>query len=269
MITTLARCLLLALLPLGAAPVASPSQPAVLRQDPDEKPDNRDDIKELLDTLEDHAGARGKEDQEAIVLIDQLVGLWPELGPKDRKAVVKTLDGCFKQKRQEDENGVRANQLFLAATTALGEMAPESVKPLMGWIGHKTHRKDVALQRMLILKLGKTKDEKAIKPLIKLMDDHDPQIQSAAAEALGEFDGAELKRRKEMFSELLKVVMAVKGIVDTDPTNVIERERYDVIAAPIITSLQRLSGHNEHDPQQWQRWWNKNKKADWDELGDS
>jgi len=24
-------------------------------------------------------------------------------------------------------------------------------------------------------------------------------------------------------------------------------------------------GHDERDPEEWQRWWNKNKKKDWDE----
>ena len=145
-------------------------------------------------------------------------------------------------------------------------MAPESVPVLLSWIGHKTHKKDLALQRLLILKLGKTKDERAVKPLIKQLDYFEPQIQAAASEALGEFDGAELKQRKQIFNELLKVIMSAKSNVDADNSDPIARERYDTVAAPIITSLQRLSGHNEHDPQKWQTWWNKNKKADWDEL---
>ena len=36
------------------------------------------------------------------------------------------------------------------------------------------------------------------------------------------------------------------------------------IAAPIITSLAKLSKHDERDPDKWQNWWNKNKRADWD-----
>jgi hypothetical protein len=30
--------------------------------------------------------------------------------------------------------------------------------------------------------------------------------------------------------------------------------------------LGKLSGHNERDPQEWQRWWNKNKSKDWDKA---
>ena len=265
MIALIASTLLL------AVPVAAPAAPcaapplAAPRQEPPE--DDRADVKELLKQLDQHAGARGKEDREAIPIIDQLVQLFGDCGPKDRAAIVKGMDKCFKEKRQEDENGVRDNQLYLAAATALGEMGPESVDVMLDWIGHKSHRKDIALQRLLIQKLGKLHEEKALKPLIKLLDDHDPQIQGATAEALGNYDGAELAERKDIFEELLKLVMQVKNTLDATPTDPIPRQRYDTIAGPIITSLQRLSGHQEHDPQEWQRWWNKNKKENWDKEG--
>jgi hypothetical protein len=57
---------------------------------------------------------------------------------------------------------------------------------------------------------------------------------------------------------------SAKNAVDADANDTIARERYDVISAPIVTALQSLSGHNENDPAEWQRWWNKNKKEDWD-----
>jgi len=249
--------------PLAGPPVASaPAQAPLTVQEPPQ--DDRADVRELLGLLGQHAAARGKEDREATDVIDQLVQLFGDCGPKDRAAIVKGLDKCFREKRQEDENGVRENQLFIAAATALGEMGPESVPVLLSWIGHKSHRKDVALQRLLIQKVGKLHHEDALKPLLKLLDDHDPQIQGAACEALGYYEGVALDQRKVIFEELLKLVMEAKNAVDADPTDPIARQRYDVIAAPIITSLQRLSGHQEHDPQEWQRWWNKNKKEDWD-----
>jgi hypothetical protein len=260
MLTLLAP--LLALSPLPATATAAPQ--ALVVQDPPE--DKRADIQLLLEELGKHAGARGDADGEAVAVIDKLVQSFPECGPKDRAAIVKGLDKCFREKRQEDENGVRQNQLFLAAATALGEMAPESVPVLMEWIGHKSHRKDQPLQRLLILRLGKTKDERAVKTLIKLLDDPDPPIQAAAAEAMGEFEATELEQRKEMFLQLLQLLTTVKAAVDADNADPIARNRYDTVAAPIVTSLQRLSGHKEHVPEEWQRWWNKNKKENWDEL---
>lgn len=249
---------------------SSAPQPAlsIVRQDDDEEeefPDKRPEIKEMISNLADHAKKRGKEDREAIAIIDQLLQEFPESGPKDRKSIVTGLDKCFKEKRQETEDGVPDNQLYMASALALGRMGPESVKPLIGWIGHKSHRKDLVLQRQLILSLGRTKDEDAVKPLTKLMKDDKPLIQAAAAEALGEFDGAELKVRKEIFEELLKTMMAVRSIVDQNPAEIIERERWNTISPSINTSLQRLSGIIEQDAHKWQSWWNNNKKRDWDD----
>lgn len=260
---------ILALCIAPAATAARAETATLARQDPEPAPvDNRPEVKAMVDQLDTHASKRGKEDQEAVSVIDKLLQEFPRCGPKDRALVVKALDKCFDEKRQEDENGVRANQLYIAAATALGEMAPESVPVFLKWIGHKSHRKDVELQRKLILKLGKTQHESGRSPLINLLVDKDPQIIAAAAEALGEYSGIEQKLRKTTFEELLKVLMSAKGARDSDPNDTIARDKYDIIAAPIVTSLQRLSGETVTDPSEWQRWWNKSKKEDWDAKKD-
>jgi hypothetical protein len=253
----------LALVPFTSTALAQAGGAAA--QDPGPPPvDNRPELKAMVDEMTGHIAKRGKEDHEAIGVIDKLVQEFPKSGPKDRGSIVKALDKCFSEKRQEDENGVFDNQLYIAAATALGEMAPESVPVLLSWIGNKAHRKDLKLQRVLILKLGKTKNEAGREPLINLLVDKDAQIIAAAAEALGEYSAIDQKLRKATFDELLKVLMGAKGAVDSNANDTIARERYDMIAAPIVTSLTRLSAHEEHDPNEWQRWWNKNKKEDWD-----
>jgi hypothetical protein len=261
---TLAVLVVAVLVGAATASIASAARPAPTVQDPAPAADNRPEIKELVEKLGAHAGKRGKEDQEAISQIDKMVQEYKACGPKDRALIVKGLDKCFTEKRQEDKDGVRDNKLYVAAATALGEMAPESVPVFLKWIGDKGHRKDIPLQRLLILKLGKCKSEQGREPLVDLLTDDQPQIQAAAAEALGEYADFDLKVRKATFEALLKILTGVKGEVDQDANNTIARERYDTIAAPIVTSLQRLSGHEEHSPDEWQRWWNKNKKEDWD-----
>jgi hypothetical protein len=226
--------------------------------------DNRPEIKTLLEQLGTHIAKKGAGDSEAIAVLDKLHEEFPKSGPKDRAAIVKGLDRCFEVKRQESEEGVRDNKLFLAAAVCLRDMGPESAPVLMSWIGNKSHKKDLALQQKLIQSLGKTKDEKGREVLIKLLVDKSPQIQAAASEALGEYVDADQKVRKENFERLLQLVMEVKNTVDTNANDTIARERYDTISAPIITSLQRLSKHEEHDAQKWQAWWNDNKKKDWD-----
>lgn len=255
-----ALLLALALSPL--APRALPHEAAI--QNPAPTPaDGRPEVKTLCEELGAHAGKRGKEDSEAISVIDKLVQEYANSGPKDRAAIVKQLDKCFTEKRQEDKDGVRENKLFIAAATALGEMKPECVPVYLKWIGEKSHKKDIALQRLLILKLGKTKDEAGRKPLINLLNDENAKIQAAAAEALGEFGEASQEVRKATFEALLKLLMSNKGQVDSNVNDLIARERYDTIAAPIATALGRLSGQKDQSPEEYQRWWNKNKKEEW------
>lgn len=213
-----------------------------------------------------HIKKRGDEDREAIEVVDTMLQEFENCGPKDRALVVKTLSAAFKQKRKEIEDGVFDNKLFMASAVALGEMAPESVKPLMGWIDNKKHRRNLDLQRRLIRSLGKTKDPKGVKTLDDMLRHHEDSLVGAAAEALGEYSELDLKERKKIFQTMLSILMAAKSAVDGDSADIRARERYDVIAAPIITSLQRLAGHDESSPEKWERWWNKNKKKDWDKA---
>lgn len=248
----------------AAAPAAAVPCATALVQD-DEKPDKRPEVKEMLGKLKEHASKRGKEDAEAIAVIDSLIKEFENSGPKDRASIAKGIGATLKQKRGMSDENVPQNQMFLAAGTALGLMAPESVKVIEGWIGHKTHRKDLALQRILILSLGESRDPKAAKTLIDLLVHKDATLQGAAAESLGKYDGADQKLRKQAFEGILKILTGTKTQMDADPQDRIARERYDAIAAPMSTALVQLSGQDSRKPEEWRRFWNKNKKKDWDE----
>ncbi|MFT7677789.1 MAG: hypothetical protein ACI8QC_001774 [Planctomycetota bacterium] len=247
---------------LSLSPLA-PAAPTCV-QDDVEFPDKRPEVKDLLSQLKGHAGKRGKEDLEAKEAMNLLLVEFKQSGPKDRAAIVKGFSGVFKEKRQEDKNGVRDNQIFITSAYALGEMGPESVKSLTSWIDHKSHRKDLDLQRRLILSLGKTKDLKAVKTLIGLLVHRQAGLQGAASEALGNYDGADQKVRKDAFNSILKVYAGVSGQKDSDPNDTIARERYDAISAPMNTALALLSGEESRKVAEWQRFWNKNKKKNWD-----
>lgn len=259
--------LLLPLVLSAPAPLPPISAPPAVRQDDDEKPDKRDEIKALLEELKGYIGKRGDQDVEAIGVIDKLYQEFPESGKKDRAAIVKGLSKCFDVKRQESDDGVPDNKLYMASAISLGDMSPESVKVIAGWIGHKRHRKDIGLQRRLVLSLGKTEHEDGIDTLTDLLRNKDYTLQGAAAEALGMYKSHEQKVRKEIFSDVLKVMMAAYGdvVADTSGNDPIVRERWDIVQGPMTTSLQQLSGHDARKPEVWQKWWNKNKKGDWDE----
>ncbi len=254
--------------PLSPSALPAPGliAPAALVLSQDEPEDKRPEVKELCDTLGGHIGKRGDEDTEALKVIDTMLQEYKVSGPKDRGLIVKALGKCYEQKRQPLEEGVPNNRLYLTATVALGEMGTDASKTLIKYIGHKKHRSDEGLQRELILALGKTKDPAGVKTLEGLLNDKTDSLVGAAAEALGQYTELPLEDRKDIFNSLLKVLVTAKTVMDADAADIQARDRFDTIAGPISTTLKDLSGHEgARKPEEWQHWWNKNKKKDWDE----
>jgi len=232
----------------------------------DEEPivDERPEIQGLFDELAGHTKARGEEDEEAIAVLDRLVTEFPKSGPKDRVAIVKNVSDCFKVKRTKElQEGVPDDRLYVASAVALGTMGPESVKPLSDLLGHKSFRKNERLQIQIAQAIGKTKSLDGVKPLLGLLKHKDAPMQAAGAEALGYYFDAPLDTRKDIFDEILKIMMGQKSKKDADINDFEAQDRWNVISGPCIATLQKLSGHGETDPEMWQRWWNDNKKKDW------
>jgi len=254
----------------AAASIGSPSLiPAptpILIQDEEEKPDKREEIKQLVDAFGNHIKKRGDEDRQALAVVDTMLGEWDNCGPKDRKSIVRILSRSLNEKRRADKDGRPNNMLFVAVAVAMGRMGPDSAPELMKWIGHKKHRKDILLQRHLVLALGKTIDKKGRKLLTDLLVHKDPPIQAAAAEALGNYRKEDQKIRKEIFEEILKVLNSAYNAKEGASTDREAQERYDVIAAPMITTMQGLSGATVRTPNDWRSWWNDNKRKKWDDV---
>ena len=251
----------------AAAPAPSPlvARSAHLQDEEGAKPDARPEVKELVTELGEHLKKKGKEDELALQVLDKVTQEFEKSGPKDRLAIVAAAAATFDEKRPKElSEGVPDTRIYDAAAVALGYMGPESVQPLIALIDHKNLKKLLATRGNVIRSLGKTKHLDGVKPLRELLQDKDVEIITAAAQALGSYDGAPQDVRKDTFENLLKTLMSAKGAVDSDPQDMIARDRYQAIAASIITSLGALSGHDERAPEDWQRWWNKNKKEDWD-----
>lgn len=257
--------------PASPAPALTASAPpawAEVRQDEEAVTDERPEVAQLVEKLAGHVKERGEQDEQAIAAVDELYREFAKSGPKDRGAIVKALEGCFKVKRTEElEPDVPDDRLYMACAVAMRDMGPESVKPLTALIGDKTHRKNLRLQRQIVLSLGKTKDSPSVKVLLDLLNHPQPEMQAAGAEALGEYYEADQKTRKKIVEDIIKVMMDQKTKVDTAPEDTEAAERWNTISGPMIATLQKVAAHDERVPQEWLNWWNDNKKADWGETG--
>jgi len=255
-------------LALVLVPVGSPTGASSVSFQDDEKQevaDGRPEIKALLDELDKHIKERGKKDLEAIAVIDKLLAEFEESGPKDRVSIASAMGDCLKVKRGEIEEYVPDDRIYRASAVALGRMAPESVKVLLANLDSKVLEKLAKAMREVVLSLGKARSAEGVKPLIDLLPHKDSWMQAATAEALGMYGLAEEKTRKSIFEAILKVMMGQKNKVDTDPSDIEARERWDAIGPPMIQALTNLTGQDIRDPQEWQRFWNKNKKDAWPE----
>ncbi len=269
--------LFLAAAGLWAAPTvsAAPAAPFLQEEEADDEeappPDKREEIKELLKTLKGHVGKRGKEDAQAVETLQTLMTEYPQSGPKDQASIAKGVGACLKQKRKQDKDGTFDNAMYKAAAYALGQMGDDGAKELVKWVGNKQHRGNQELQVDLIDALGKTKSESGVKTLTDLLGYKDFAIEAAAAKALFHYSGLPLKKRKDVFNEVLKSLMSAKNAVDADINgqDSTVRARYNTVSAPMMSTLESLSGHKESTPEAWQTWWNKNKKDDWDEMSES
>jgi hypothetical protein len=235
-----------------------------------EAPDKRPEVASMIEKLDKHVDKHGAEDADAITLVGQLAGEFTKSGPKDKSSIVTAMGKCIEAPRTEPKKGEFNDKLAIAAADVLGQMGPESVATLITWIGNKNVRRDIALQRQLVLSLGKTRDKEGIKTLTLSLENKDAPVVAAAAEAIGEFGDAKLDVRKELFSSVLKNLMSAKNAKDAEsqstggPKGSIATERYDTVAAPLMTTLHKLTKHDESTPEGWEHWWNKNRQANWD-----
>jgi hypothetical protein len=239
----------------------SPLPPPCSVQETDH-PDKLPAIKAKLEKLSKLIAKRGEQDVLAVHVIEELEESFDERGPKDRAAIVKALGRCLSQKRKALENGKPTNSLYVPAARALGVMGHNATKVLAGWVDHKQHRTNLVLRRELILSLGMTKDPAAVKTLTGLLNYDSDKIMAWSASALSEFSKAPSKLRKEIFSEVIKVLVTASEQKE-DGGSVEAGIRWETIKLPMLRCLSDLSAESQEDAAGWQRWWNKNKREDW------
>lgn len=238
---------------------------APLQAQEQEQPDERPAIETLLETLARAVRKSNREDpteRGVVELVRDLGAQWMHSGDRDRSAIVRGLDRVFLARRRTDKEGVRITPIYREAAKALGNTGDEGAERLERWIGHPKFKRDLDLQRELILALGRTKADKGITVLEGLLRDDTPEILSAAATALGNFAGKDQKVRKRLFERLLKAVESAQG--NARSNNSTANAIWSALNGPAQNTMRRLSGARQNGPEAWRRWWNKNKRDDWD-----
>lgn len=241
-------------------------------EEEEERPDKRPEIKEMLKLLKGHAKAKGKEDTEAMGLMESLVEEFKVSGPKDRKAIIDGIGDVCEVKRKDKTKDVPDEDIHAFAGVMMGRMGLDAGPRLIKLVEHKNLRAKPKARRAVILSLGRSGHPKAVDPLIDLLKDEEHYVAGAAVEAMGSLAKVDEKDRKDMVKEVLNEIMMLVDALDAaagDGTlgggNYEEfQKRYDAMSGAAQTTLQALTGANEGDFKAWRTWYNKNKKKSWD-----
>ena len=224
-------------------------------------------IKALHDAVMDKKSER---DDAATAIIDKLLSASETMAAKDKDAFIAALGDIYtKAKPRPPEK----NALYLTAAVTLSRLGAPGAKVLLKAFGDEKFKKKewVDLRARFLTSIGKTKDDSQITFLVeRAVRDPDDPILKAAGEALGNFADKPGTVRRDIVKELVKKYNDVANSAsNVDPGNVqakASRDTLAVISDAWNETLGKLTKQEIRSAPEWQRWWNKNKDADWDKL---
>jgi hypothetical protein len=250
-----------ALFALALAHPASAQKAEKLPADPDVPVK----LKELAEVAKDRKFTR---DAAGIEIIDVLIQKQDKgLNDKDQKQVVKGLDSVLNKGRLRP---AEKSQLYNTAAIALGRFGKDGAKPLKAAYEKKRfpNRPEwVPLREKLLVNIGKTKDEGAVKFLLdEARRSPEAALQAAAGEALGNFRESKQKLRREIVSGLIIKWGSLSEMGSQLGANVEAqnaRDRLAAISGPWNESMKALTGQDFDTFRKWQGWYNKHKNDKW------
>ncbi|MFK7741621.1 MAG: hypothetical protein AB8H80_14980 [Planctomycetota bacterium] len=255
--------------PLAALLLAIALGPGdVSAQDPKKIPPDPE-VAERVDVLTKVKKDRKFElDAKGVDAIDVLMQKHEKgLNEKDQKAIVKALDGVLNKSKVRPPN--RA-QVYFAAAEALGRHAAAGAKVLQKtYDGKRLPDKPVwvPLREKLLLNVGRTRDVKMVKFLLdEARRSPEPALQASAGRALGFFDEAPEKVRKDIVGNLLVKLGSLNETASIIGNNVEAQNAQDRLAAvsgPWNETLRKLTRENIDSFREWQTWHNKNRNKKW------
>jgi hypothetical protein len=257
--------LVLALVLVAPSLLAQP-KPAAAKPDPEVKA-KLDEFKKLI------TDRKGAKDPDAIQIIDSVLTRFDKLHPKDKKDFAKALYEPLKNSRVKREPA--DCRLFQASIVALGKTGTEGSKYLKDAFENKKRFGDKewrSLRAEMLKNLGKTKDEKYVKFLKdEALRNIEDSLMAAAGEALGEYADADLKVRQDICKDLIKKFSIIYENANANlDTGDLQRktweDRYKAVADPWNTTLKKLTKQHYRTPNDWQRFYNKNKNKNWDKM---
>lgn len=220
-------------------------------------------LKELKDLVGDRKMAG---DFQAIGLIQQLSKAPEQRNPKDKEKIAKALGDVFKTGKVRPAD---KDILYRETGDALSHFGEEGAKELAKAIDNTRIKDQIPLLAHLFLALGRTEDEKQVDLLTDTAtrSPHD-ELRAAAGEALGNYTSLDAKPRREVVKQLIREWGSLharattpdptdpNAPIDSGPQNA--RRTLRVVEGKWQATLTKLTGVQNSQFSEWQRWLNKN-----------
>jgi hypothetical protein len=227
----------------------------------DDRPEIAARCKELDEALDGH----GKHDPHAMELVAKLAGDFATSGPKDKDRIAKLVGRAVGDPRKQPEKGKFDDRLARVAVKALGDMQDLGARELIDALPSKPVQKNGGLLEELLFELGRTQSKRAVDVLVENAEIRSIACLRGASRGLVHFGDADLATRKKIFEGLFKPMasLADEARSDGGAGGYSAKELFEGARDAAYAVLETVAKHEEPDIDAWQRWWNKNKAADW------
>ncbi len=236
------------------------------KQPPKDNPEIPGLLKDLSKIAKDR---KGRSDPKGIELLSKLTALFEKLNAKQQKLVAKGVGSVFKAKRP-----AKSPDLLLAAGEAASRCGDAGAEVLVKAADNRAYKKKPwsLFRAQMIRLIGRPAVKKHAKFLLDIATrDPDDQARAAAGEALGSYSKYPQKLRKKIVDKLVKELSSKFNAKSTLPLGDSQQQDaedlYAAIQEPWMRTLRKMTGQKQADPVLWLRWYNNNKRKNWDKLG--
>jgi hypothetical protein len=228
----------------------------------------RAEVTRIVTQLDEAVKRDGKEDTRAIEYVELLTAMYTRCAPDEREVIAQQIGRALRDPRKPQGKKGPECRLALASAAALGSMGEFGAKELLPALGLRHFEKNEPLLEETIAELGRTQAKEAIQPLMDMARVCSVYCVRGAARGMAHFAGADGATRKKLFEGLMKPMMSLADEVRSTngPVGYPAKDTFEGARDATYTTLSALSKHTEPlDIDGWQKWWNNDKNARWDE----
>lgn len=225
------------------------------------------DLKELVAELNTEYKDKRDRDVERIAaiysILEENYSKYPDA---DQKKIVKSIKAGF------DIKPPLADRSFQKTGAAsLSGMGKEGLKALEYALKSKNLKPKnnddqrevdecIQVKAFIIEAMGMSKNPDAIKTLTKLLWDDDAETIKASCKALANYNELPLKERKEIVEELVKVYANLNTLALNNPKIPQYKQKLITVEGYFNVALNKLTLQSLESAEEWQKWYNDNKK---------